>query len=65
MQIVENSSTRTVPIKLDVDESAADLLHQTNDHFLNATNPLRKRSVGIRMEITSKQKLHHLTYYNV
>jgi len=36
--MVGDSSTRTVPIKLDVDESAANLLHQTTDHFLDAAN---------------------------
>jgi hypothetical protein len=35
---VEDPSTRTVPVKLDVDEGAADLLHQTIDHFLDAAN---------------------------
>ncbi len=36
--MVGDSSTRTVPIKLDVDESAAALLHQTTDCFLDAAN---------------------------
>jgi len=36
--MVEDSATRTVPIKLDVDESAAGLLHQTTDYFLDAAN---------------------------
>jgi len=36
--MVEDSRTRTVLIKLDVDESDAELLHQTTDHFLDAAN---------------------------
>src|SRR6056297_3656585 len=63
--MVEESSTRTVPIKLDVDESAADLLHQTTDHFLDAANHVVDVAWKPDWKITSKQKLHDLTYYDV
>ena len=63
--MVENSNTRTVRIKLDVDESAADLLHQTTDHFLDAANHVVDVAWEPDWKITSKQKLHNLTYYDV
>jgi len=62
---MEDSATRTVPIKLDVDESAADLLHQTTDHFLDAANYVVDIAWEPDWKITSKQKLHDLTYYDV
>jgi len=63
--MMEDSATRTVPIKLDVDESAADLLHQTTDHFLDAANYVVDIAWEPDWKITSKQKLHDLTYYDV
>ncbi|AXG09672.1 RNA-guided endonuclease InsQ/TnpB family protein [Haloplanus rubicundus] len=63
--MVEDSRTRTVPIKLDVDKSAADLLHQTTDHFLDAANYVVDVAWEPDWKITSKQKLHDLTYYDV
>ena len=63
--MVEHSRTRTVPIKLDVGESAADLLHQTTDHFLDAANYVVDVAWEPDWKITSKQKLHDLTYYDV
>ena len=63
--MVEDSRTRTVPVKLDVDESAADLLHQTTDHFLEAANYVVDVAWEPDWKITSKQKLHGLTYYDV
>ncbi|SNZ12519.1 transposase, IS605 OrfB family, central region [Natronoarchaeum philippinense] len=63
--MVEDSSTRTVPIKLNVDKSAADLLHQTTDHFLDAANYVVDVAWGPDWKITSKQKLHDQTYYDV
>ncbi|ELZ66402.1 transposase, IS605 OrfB family protein [Haloferax prahovense DSM 18310] len=63
--MVDDSSTRTVPIKLDVGESAADLLHQTIDHFLDAANYVVDVAWEPDWKITSKQKLHDLTYYDV
>ncbi len=63
--MVEDSATRTVPVKLDVDESAADLLHQTTDHFLAAANYVVDVAWKPDWKITSKQKLHDLTYYDV
>lgn len=63
--MVEESITRTVPIKLDVDESAAALLHQTTDHFLDAANHVVDVAWEPDWKITSKQKLHDLTYYDV
>ena len=65
VQMVEDSRTRTVRIKLDVDESAADLLHQTTDHFLDAANYVVDVAWEPDWKITSKQKLHDLTYYDV
>jgi putative transposase len=65
VQMVEDSRTRTVPIKLDVDKSAADLLHQTTDHFLDAANYVVDVAWEPDWKITSKQKLHDLTYYDV
>jgi IS605 OrfB family transposase len=62
--MVEDSSTRTVRIKLDVDESAAELLHQTTDHFLDAANYVVNVAWTPDWKITSKQKLHDLTYYD-
>ncbi|WP_135855079.1 RNA-guided endonuclease InsQ/TnpB family protein [Halorussus salinus] len=63
--MVEDTSTRTVPIKLDVDESSADLLHQTTDHFLDAANYVVDVAWDPDWKITSKQKLHDQTYYDV
>ncbi|MCL9814549.1 RNA-guided endonuclease InsQ/TnpB family protein [Natranaeroarchaeum aerophilus] len=63
--MVEGSGTRTVPVKLDVDKSAADLLHQTIDHFLDAANHVVDVAWESDWKITSKQKLHDLTYYDV
>nr|WP_309242254.1 hypothetical protein [Halocatena marina] len=63
--MVEGSRTRTVPVKLDVDESAAELLHQTTDHFLDAANYVVDVAWEPDWKITSKQKLHDLTYYDV
>ncbi|WP_050033367.1 RNA-guided endonuclease InsQ/TnpB family protein [Halorubrum halophilum] len=63
--MVESSRTRTVPIKLDVDESAAELLHQTTDYFLDAANHVVDVAWEPDWKITSKQKLHDLTYYDV
>lgn len=63
--MVEDPSTRTVPIKLDVDESAAELLHQTTDHFLDAANHVVDVAWEPDWKITSKQKLHDQTYYDV
>jgi len=63
--MVGDSSTRTVPIKLDVDESAANLLHQTTDHFLDAANYVVDVAWKPDWKITSKQKLHDQTYYDV
>ncbi|WP_312907590.1 RNA-guided endonuclease InsQ/TnpB family protein [Natronosalvus caseinilyticus] len=63
--MVGDSATRTVPVKLDVDESAADLLHQTIDHFLNAANYVVDVAWEPDWKITSKQKLHDQTYYDV
>ena len=63
--MVEDSSTRTVPIKLDVDESAAALLHQTTDCFLDAANHVVDTAWEPDWKITSKTKLHDLTYYDV
>jgi len=63
--MVEDSATRTVPIKLDVDESAADLLYQTIDHFLDAANYVVNVAWEPDWKITSKQTLHDLTYYDV
>ncbi|ELZ29943.1 transposase, IS605 OrfB family protein [Halogeometricum pallidum JCM 14848] len=63
--MVEDSTTRTVPIKLDVDESAADLLHQTTDHFLDAANHVVDVAWEPDWKLTSKQKLHDQTYYDV
>jgi len=63
--MVEDSSTRTVPIKLDVNKSAADLLHQTIDDFLDAANHVVDVAWEPDWKITSKQKLHDLTYYDV
>ncbi len=63
--MVEDSGTRTVPIKLNVDESAADLLHQTIDHFLDAANHVVDVAWEPDWKITSKQNLHELTYYDV
>jgi IS605 OrfB family transposase len=62
---MEDLTTRTVPIKLDVDESGADLLHQTTDHFLDAANYVVDVAWEPDWKITSKQKLHDLTYYDV
>jgi hypothetical protein len=63
--MVEDSSTRTAPIKLDVDESAADLLHQTTDHFLDAANHVVDVAWEPNWEITSKQTLHEQTYDDI
>jgi putative transposase len=63
--MVEESSTRTVPIKLDVDKSAADPLHQTIDYFLDAANYVVDVAWEPDWKLTSKQKLHDLTYYDV
>jgi len=63
--MVEDSATRTVPIKLDVDESAAGLLHQTTDYFLDAANYVVNVAWEPDWKITSKTKLHDLTYYDV
>jgi len=63
--MVEESSTRTVPVKLDMGQSAADLLHQTTDHFLDAANHVVDVAWEPDWKITSKQKLHDLTYYDV
>jgi len=63
--MVEDSATRTVPIKLDVDGSAADLLHQTTDYFLDAANYVVDAAWEPDWKITSKQTLHDLTYYDV
>ncbi len=52
--MVENSSTRTVPLKLDVDKSAADLLHRTTDHFLDAANHVVDVAWEPDWKITSK-----------
>jgi len=62
---MEDLTTRTVPIKLDVDESGADLLYQTTDHFLDAANYVVDVAWKPDWKITSKQKLHDLTYYDV
>jgi len=62
--MVEDSATRTVPIKLDVDGSAADLLHQTTDYF-DAANYVVDAAWEPDWKITSKQTLHDLTYYDV
>ncbi|SNR39596.1 hypothetical protein SAMN06264855_104242 [Halorubrum vacuolatum] len=59
--MVEDSSTRTVPVKLNMDESAADLLHQTTDHFLDAANHVVDVVWESDWKITSKQQLHDLT----
>jgi len=53
--MVEDSATRTVPIKLDVDGSAADLLHQTTDYFLDAANYVVDAAWEPDWKITSKQ----------
>lgn len=63
--MVEDTSTRTVPIKLDVSECAADLLHQTTDHFPDAANYVVDVAWESAWKITSKQKLHDLTYYDI
>ena len=63
--MVDDSRTRTVPVKLDVDESAAGLLHQTTEHFLDAANYVVNVAWEPDWKITSKQKLNHLTYYDV
>ncbi|WP_117594096.1 RNA-guided endonuclease InsQ/TnpB family protein [Haloprofundus halophilus] len=61
----ENSATRTVPIKLDVAENDADLLHQTLNHFLDAANYVVNVAWKPDWKITSKRELHNLTYSNV
>jgi len=48
-----------------VDESAANLLHQTTDHFLDAANYVVDVAWKPDWKITSKQKLHDQTYYDV
>nr|WP_228434394.1 transposase [Natrarchaeobaculum aegyptiacum] len=48
-----------------MDESAADLFHQTIDHFLDAANHVVDVAWEPDWKITSKQKLHDLTYYDV
>jgi len=63
--MVEDSATRTVPIKLDVDGSAADLLHQTTDYLGDAANYVVDAAWEPDWKITSKQTLHDLTYYDV
>jgi len=63
--MVGDSRTRTVPVKLDVDESAAELLHQTTDHFLDAANYVVDVAWEPDWKITSKTELHDLTYYDV
>jgi hypothetical protein len=63
--MVVDASTRTVPIKLDVDESAAELLRQTTDYFLDAANHVVNVAWEPDWKITSKQKLRDLTYYNI
>ncbi|WP_207592614.1 RNA-guided endonuclease TnpB family protein [Halomontanus rarus] len=63
--MVGESSTRTVPVKLEMGESAADRLHQTIDHFLDAANHVVDVAWDPDWKITSKQKLHDQTYYDV
>ena len=63
--MVGNSGIRTVPIKFDVDERGADLLHQTINHFLDAANHVVDVAWEPEWKITSKQKIHDLTYYDV
>jgi putative transposase len=60
-----DSDTRTVPIKLDVTPSDADLLHQTIDHFLGAANHVVYEAWKPDWKITSKQTLHDRTYYDI
>jgi len=45
--------------------SAANLLHQTTDHFLDAANYVVDVAWKPDWKITSKQKLHDQTYYDV
>ncbi len=63
--MVEDSTTRTVPIKLELAERAAALLHQTTDHFLDAANYVVDVAWEPEWKLTSKAKLHDRTYYAV
>ena len=47
-----------------MDESATDLLHQTTDHYLDVANHIVDVAWEPDWKITSKQKLHDLTYYD-
>jgi IS605 OrfB family transposase len=57
---------RTVPVKLDVTESDADLLHETIDQFRDAANHVvRHARDDDGYVITSKRRLHDRTYADV
>ena len=57
---------RTVPVKLDVTDSDADLLHDTIDQFRDAANHVvRHARDDDGYVITSKRKLHDRTYADV
>ncbi|MFB6255665.1 MAG: RNA-guided endonuclease InsQ/TnpB family protein [Haloplanus sp.] len=57
---------RTVPVKLDVTESDADLLHDTIDQFRDAANHVvRHARDDDGYVITSKRRLHDRTYADV
>ena len=57
---------RTVPVKLDVTESDAALLHDTIDEFRDAANYVVRHARGDDgYVITSKRRLHDRTYADV
>ena len=56
---------RTVPIKLSVSDSDADLLHETIDEFRWAANYVVDAAFDGEYALTSKRKLHDRTYQQV
>ncbi len=56
---------RTVPVKLDVDESDADLLHETIQQFLDAANYVVDAAYDGEWAETRKSALHDETYSEI
>jgi IS605 OrfB family transposase len=56
---------RTVPVKLDVSDSDAGLLHETIDEFRWAANYVVNAAFDGEYALTSKRKLHNRTYGQV
>ena len=56
---------RTVPVKLSMSNSDADLLHETIDEFRWAANYVVNAAFDDEYAVTSKRKLHDRTYEQV